>query len=89
MKTRIVVHIALNAKGERVLGAVESCGRIFPFEVGTINRIIETQKKGIQSAYFTSNRLSSFESVKYRKRRSKKTYKAVRFQRVTLIGESK
>ena len=47
MKTRIVVHVALNAKGERVLGAVESCGRILPFEVNTINRIIETQKNEI------------------------------------------
>ena len=89
MKTRIVVHIALNAKGERVLGAVESCGRILPFEVNTINRIIETQKKGNLSAYWMSNRLASFESVKYWKKRAKQTYRAARFQRVTLLGEAK
>ena len=89
MKTRIVVHIALNAKGERVLCAVESCGRIIPFEANTINRIIETQKAGNRSSYWMSNRLTSFASVEYWKKRAKQTYRAVRFQRVTLIGESK
>lgn len=89
MKTRIVVHIALNAKGERVLGAVESCGRILPFEVNTINRIIETQKAGNRSSYWMSNRLTSFASVEYWKKRAKQTYRAVRFQRVTLLGETK
>ena len=31
MKTRIVVHIALNAKGERVGSAIEGAGRLLPF----------------------------------------------------------
>ena len=89
MKTRIVVHIALNAKGERVFGAVESCGRILPFEVNTINQIIKTQKVGNLSPYWMSDRLRSFDSVKYWKNRAKQTYRAVRFQRVTLLGETK
>ena len=89
MKTRIVVHISLNANGERVLGAVESCGRIIPFEVNSINRIIQTQKAGNKSSYWMNNRLTSFESVKYWKKRAKQIYRAVRFQRVTLLGETK
>ena len=32
MKTRIVVHIALNAKNERVGNLVEVAGRLIPFD---------------------------------------------------------
>ena len=31
MKTRVVVHIALNAKNERVGSLVEAAGRLIPF----------------------------------------------------------
>jgi hypothetical protein len=84
MKTRIVVHIALNAKGERV-GKLFCCpGRFIPFSG---NDSLEKDNKIL--ARYTGNLFSTMPSVKHWKSYCKSVEKAVRFQRVTLIGESK
>ena len=82
MKTRIVVHIALNAKGERVGSAVEAAGRLLPFG----GHVFSTWK--YQSAtQWIYLKFITIESVKYWKDYAKRCG-AVRFQRVTLLGET-
>ena len=84
MKTRIVVHIALNAKGELV-GKLFCCsGRFIPF---SDDDSLEKDNKTL--ARYTGNLFYTIPSVKYWKAYCKRVEKAVRFQRVTLIGESK
>ena len=84
MKTRIVVHIALNAKGERCGSMVEVAGRLLPFG-GYVN--FEEWKNKKASCWLDQGfgALSSFEEWKI----YTKKYNAVRFQRVTLLGETK
>ena len=80
-KNRMVVHIALNAKGERVGLLVEVVGRLIPFYDSV------DFKKGVNKP--TSYWMSSFltlPSLSYWKRFSKEVDQAVRFQRVILIG---
>ena len=84
MKTRVVVHIALNAKNERVGSLVEAAGRLIPFD-GFRPRIWSKQS----SSEWIDMHFNTFESVPFWKAQCKKLHKVVRFQRVTLIGESK
>ena len=84
MKTRIVVHIALNAKGERVGSAVEAAGRVIPF--GGYANFEDWHNK--KTSYWIDSRfgvVDSFEDWKiYAKNKG-----GVNFQRVTLLGETK
>ena len=84
MKTRIVVHVALNAKNERVNMLVSAGGQLIPFRYCAIDGLTDrTASQWIDYNFCT------FEAVAHWKYDVKKRYRAVRFQRVTLIGESK
>ena len=86
MKTRTVVHIALNAKNERVGNLVEVVGRLIPFGGGSLVLSYWTKRKAstwIENDWYTMGSLKEWKAY------CKEAYKAVRFQRVTLIGESK
>ena len=84
MKTRIVVHIALNAKGERV-GKLFCCaGRFIPF---SDDNSLEKDNKTL--ARYTGDLFYAVPSVKHWKGYCKRVEHAVRFQRVTLLGETK
>ena len=83
MKTRMVVHIALNAKNERV-GKLFCCaGRFIPF---SDDESLEKDNKTL--ARYTGNLFYQMPSVKHWKDYCKIVEKAVRFQRVTLLGET-
>ena len=83
MKTTIVVHIALNAKGERV-GKLFCCaGRFIPF---SDDNSLEKDNKTL--ARYTGDLFYAMPSVNYWKDCCKRVEKAVRFQRVTLLGET-
>ena len=84
MKTRMVVHIALNAKNERVGYLMCVAGRFIPF---CDNSILQEEKR--PASFWIYGRFYVVYSVKHWKSYSKSVEKAVRFQRVTLIGESK
>ena len=88
MKTRTVVHIALNAKNERVGNLVEVAGRLIPFDGWCFTLLSEmwgcrTASEWICNYYYAECSLKKWKKV------AAKFDKAVRFQRVTLIGESK
>ena len=84
MKTRIVVHIALNAKNERVNLLVNVAGQLIPFRYCAIDDLTDrTAMKWLDANFRT------FATIALWKYDVKKRYRAVRFQRVTLIGESK
>ena len=83
MKTRIVVHIALNAKNERVNTLLHVGGQLIPFRYCSLEDITDrTAMQWIGYGFCT------FETIANWKSYVKKRYRAVRFQRVTLIGES-
>ena len=84
MKTRMVVHIALNAKNERVGYLMCVPGRFISF---FDSDSLEKDNKTL--ARYTGDLFSTMPSVKHWKSYSKSVKKAVRFQRITLIGESK
>ena len=83
MKTRIIVHIALSAKGERVGSAVEVAGRLIPF-----GGLIDGEWRHRPTNTWIKDEYYCIESVECWKK-YEKTYGAVRFQRVILEGESK
>ena len=84
MKTRIVVHIALNAKNERV-GKLFCCaGRFIPF---SDDESLEEDNK--MMARYTGDLFDTNHSVKHWKDYCKRVERAVRFQRVTLLGETR
>ena len=82
MKTRVVVHIALNAKGERV-GKLFCCaGRFIPFsDENAPSNDVKWILRGI-SVFHTSPSLKKWKDY------CKRAERAVRFQRVTLLGET-
>ena len=85
MKTRIVVHVALNAKNERVGCLMCAAGRLIPFSDGS-----KLQKEARRpSLFWLYGGFYVVDSVNAWKSYSKSVEKAVRFQRITLIGESK
>ena len=86
MKTRTVVHIGLNAKNERVGNLVEVAGRLIPFGGGSLGLAYWTKRKASTWIEYDWHAMGS---LKKWKDYCKKASKAVRFQRVTLIGESK
>ena len=88
MKTRTVVHIALNAKNERVGNLVEAAGRLIPFEGWCFTRLSEMWSSRAASEWIY-NDYGTESTLKKWKKDAAKFDKAVRFQRVTLIGESK
>lgn len=82
MKTRVIVHIALNAKGERVGKLFCVAGRFIPFsDENAPSKDVKWILRGI-SAFHTS------PSLKHWKDYCKRAERAVRFQRVTLLGET-
>ena len=85
MKTRMVVHIALNAKGERVGCLICVAGKFIPFSDGS--KLQKEAKR--QTSFWIYGGFYVVDSVNAWKSYSKSVEKAVRFQRVTLIGESK
>ena len=88
MKTRTVVHIALNAKNERVGNLVEVAGRFIPFEGWCFTQ--RSDAWSCRSAMgWIDNDYGTESTLKKWKKDAAKFDKAVRFQRVTLIGESK
>ena len=86
MKTRIVVHIALNAKNEQVSNLVEVAGRLIPFGGGSLGLAYWSKRK---ASTWIKDDWATMESLKEWKDYCKEASKAVRFQRITLIGESK
>jgi len=84
MKTRIVVRIALNAENERVGYLVYAAGRFIPFQGDTD---FEYDRNARSSSCLEG--FSSFRGVHHFKSFARQWFRAVRFQRVTLIGESK
>ena len=82
MKTRVIVHVALNAKNERVEMLVEVAGRLIPFE-GMQNL---NQFKGYSLQTWVDPTWATSASLKNWKSFCKKVGKAVRFQRVMLEG---
>lgn len=86
MKTRIVVYIALNAKGERLRILVDAHGRIVSYP----GKFFEDIKYLVNCGFsdWLSPELITQKSVSKWKFESK-LRGAVRFQRVTLIGETK
>ena len=84
MKTSVVVNIALNAKHERVNMLVSVPGQLIPFRHCTTDDL--TDKTAMQ---WIGDSFCTFEAIANWKYDVKKRYRAVRFQRVTLIGESK
>ncbi len=87
MKTRTVVHIALNAKNERVGNLVEVVGRLIPFDGWCF-----TQRSKIWACRATSEWINADygteSTLKQWKKHAADFDGAVRFQRVTLIGET-
>ena len=84
MKTRIIVHIALNAKGERD-GKLFCCaGRFIPFSDDE-----NLEKDNKMMARYTGGLFYTMHSVKHWKDYCKRVERAVRLQRVTLLGETK
>ena len=86
MKKRTVVHIALNAKNERVGNLVEVAGRLIQFGGGSLWLAYWSERKAstwIENDWYTMGSLKEWKDY------CKEASKAVRFQRVTLIGESK
>ena len=84
MKTRIVVHIALNAKNERVGVMAAAAGKFIPFGDST-----PASFKNRAASKWIEMKFGGLESVDCWKEFAKQSANAVRFQRVTLIGESK
>ena len=84
----MVVHIALNAKNERVGSLVEVAGRLIAFEGWYFTKFYKKWRdreviEWINDNYCTEPTLNKW------KKEAAKFDDAVRFQRVTLIGESK
>ena len=88
MKTRVVVHIALNAKGERVGNLVEAAGRLIPFEGYSLAEFSIAWRAKNSSVWIRADYLTA-RSLKKWKKDAAKFDKAVRFQRVILLGETK
>ena len=85
MKTRMVVHIALNAKNERVGCLICVAGKFIPFSDGS--KLQKEAKR--QTSFWIYGVFYVVDSVNAWKSYSKSVEKAVRFQRVTLLGEAK
>lgn len=81
MKNRMVVHIALNAKNERVGLLVEVVGRFIPFYDS-----VDFKKDVNKPNSFWMITYVTIPTLSYWKRFSKEVDQAVRFQRVTLVG---
>ena len=84
MKTRIVVHIALNAKGERVNTLLHVGGQLIPFKYCSLEGM--TDRTAMQ---WIGYKFCTFATIALWKSYVKKRYRAVRFQRVTQLGEAK
>lgn len=83
MKTRMVVHVALNAENERVGKLFCLDGRLIPFiDDNALSKDVKWILRGI-SEFHTSPSLKKWKDY------CKRAERAVRFQRVTLICESK
>ena len=84
MKKRTVVHIALNAKNERVGNLVEVAGRLIPFVGDSLGLAYRSECKAstwIEYDWHTMGSLKEWKDY------CKESSEAVRFQRVILIGE--
>ena len=88
MKTRMVVHIALNAKNERVCILVDTCGRLIPHYGDALVTDLRRWKK-LRASVWIKGDLETNASLKEWKLYCKQSEKAVRFQRVTLLGETR
>lgn len=86
MKQRLVVHIALNAKGEKVGLLVNVSGMFIPVSARTWDKLVK--KIASRRATEWLNKFMVGESVSYWKSKRKERHNAVRFQRVTLLSES-
>lgn len=87
MKTRIAVHIALNAKNKRVGSLVEAAGRLIPFEGWCFTRF-HKEWSDREASEWINDDYSTEPTLKEWKKEATKFDNAARFQRVTLTGES-
>ncbi len=85
IKQRIVVHIALNAKGDRVGALVSVCGRLIPFSCPKSLSNKEDWRER-SSAKWMGAPWMTLPSLAHWKRYEREVDAAVRFQRVMLIG---
>ena len=88
MKTRIVVHIALNAKNERVACLVCVAGRFIPFDGYTFTERLKAWERRTVDEWMDSDYCVE-ESIADWKFFSRRCKNAVRFQRATLLGETR
>ena len=88
MKTRIVVHIALNAENERVCCLVSVAGRFIPFNGWSFTERLRAWEQRAVTEWMDSD-YGVEESLEEWKDFSKRYNGAIRFQRVTLQGETK
>lgn len=84
MKTRTVVHIAFNRSNKRVNMLICAGGQLIPFTYGDLDEFSR-----ITASEWLNDAFCTFVSLAHWKDDVKNRYKAVRFHRVTLIGESK
>jgi len=80
---RTMVHIALNAKNERVGCLVATCGKFIPF-THYADDLIDMKHRKIN--YWMNADWGMFDSVKEWKRFKRQASRAVRFQRVMLVA---
>ncbi len=84
MKTRLLVHIALNARNERVNVLVSSGGLLAAFQWDADESVRSLNNK--RHDYWRN--FAHDDSIHDWKARVKRSYGAVRFQRVFLEGEA-
>ena len=82
MKTRIVVHIGFNSKGERAGIRVEHCGKAYAFITYGNNNKLSSLFEDNFNNYFPDSRTFSEWKIE-----AQLKYQAVRFQRIILDGE--
>lgn len=85
IKQRTMVHIALNSKNECVDILVATCGRLIPFNGDPRNCMFEAWRNRRISQWLRAD-WATEPSVKEWKQYCKEAERAVRFQRVMLIG---
>lgn len=85
IKHRTLVHIALNAKGERVGALVYACGRFIPMSCP--KSLFGCRWRNRSSLKWTWVEWMAWPSVADWKEDMRINQRAVRFQRVMLVGD--
>ena len=85
IKHRTLVHIALNAKGERVGSLASACGRLIPFGYGDPEDLHRFRDRPTKE--WIALDWGVEESLHGWKKRAREYKQAVRFQRAILVGD--